>query len=548
MQRRRSAVVGPLAGAIALGVLAICFIASQHGEPEAAPDVAGQSLPRAAARQGRVTDSEMVRAAIDAPSIGNIRVRVVSETGLSLARVQLATRRASQPLERVYRHSSATILGFTTTLGFLDVARADVIGSVVTAWSPGYQVTEVVIPESYAETQLQLSLLKGGRLSVVCKQRDGTPLADVELSLSRSPLDHGRRAIPEFRDLRPCGDADVAVYSEVTGLDGAAHFDGLPSGELFLQPYHHSCVVVEGLPEGVSRLDPQHHEVVNLVFDPVYCAIAVIANDSLLAWGASCPDGMLLRPDLVDRLRPIRVRWESAYDHPVICVAGVARFDGARYIPPAASALVDLFTVERGWSQVSAPIWPLSPATTPDVLTLGGDVGRVRATDISFCLVTPSGREIECLEGITVKPLREDGARSFLDINVSRRASRMLPVGRYEVGSAQPVLNRALDGLVLDIGNEERVRIPVPLEVSPCCLVFKLDSGLEIDAAKLTLTAHGKSYQVVMTQGLAGRVLHLPVGELTVDVIARTGGRLRTTIHVPISDRVVRIDAGVVKQ
>jgi hypothetical protein len=447
---------------------------------------------------------------------------------------------------RTIAKTALQVHGRTAKDGFVSVPINNLRGRMLGAYAPEYVVSEILVDLDRRPGQIDLILTKGGRLTVACHTQAGEPLRGVEVAVSRSPLEQGRGPDPGFAQGLPVGNSAVAVYSSVSGPDGAAVLEGLPLERLYLQIFHPSFVLVSGLLNGAPIVDLREQADVQLAFDPVYCAMATILDDKVITWGVHFPSSLDLRPDLVDRLSWTRETWRRRVPGGVLCIAGIARFVNGSYVAPATAVNFDVFTVDRRWTTVSVPLRRLSETSAPEIVKLGKCDSKAVSFEVAFSLSTPSHQQIHSLDGVLLQPLR-DGKAPRLFIDLGSNCPLLLPAGRYQVTTIQPLLRSDLDGVVLEVKESGTIQLPVAFEAAACNLEWYYSSGLRADSGTLDIHVNDKKYQFVATGNLSERVFVLPVGKNKLDIVTPMGGLWGSEIDVPFSAQIVKLRVGEIK-
>lgn len=542
---RASQFVGPCAALLAACALVLWLC---RGDPPAAPR-AKQASPAADLRgngESLGNDVAPIRdAATAGPQPRSVRVRVLSADGAAVPAAVLLAHAPTAAPTRTHDAANAALLGATDREGRLLVPRSLILGRTLTAQAAGYRTAEASVALENQDDEVVLRLHPGSTLVIQCRTQDGAPLRGVRIAASAAPIERAWILTPPTTGSMPSGNAEVSLHEAESDALGRMTFSGLPKGRLFLSCRNAGHVVVDSVPKGFPR-----HEIVaststlDLTFDPVYCALGVLVDDTLLAWGAEYPAGLRLTPNLVDPLALLREHWETRLGA-VICASGVPVFSAGMYQAPPDSLDVEMFTEKRGFTTARVPLRRLTEYERgPQEIRLGGPTGS--GSRVSIVIATPSGRTFAAHPYLTLRPLR-GGRVTRMNVVLPERSQFVLPRGEYLVSSRLPFLRTALPKEPITVAADGPVIVPIPFEPAPCRLVAHYSSGIAVDGGELVLEGDGRSVQYVATHGLAASVFLLPCGQLKVKIVGQTGERAEVEVVIGKSSDVTDLLLGTLR-
>lgn len=476
------------------------------------------------------------RSAIDeVPSIN-----IVDREGHRLAGVLIETleKRDSPPHRRLPASAFLT-MGTTASNGSLVIAGPLKGGQIIRASKRGYAMVDHLCSTN-TQHSVTITLDRSACISVTCKLRDGTALPNANILVSQHPI-QARETLDTSDNLRPGDALEAVVTCAKSDAFGRSRVDDLLVGDYFVDARHPDCIVVGGPKGGKVHLQ-EGDNVLTLDFDPLYCAIARVSGASLLSWTCDYPDGLLLRPHLVNSIDLI-MGAKTGGDVNMIALAGVPNFVDSRYAPVSPDALVKTFTMERGWADIKVPVHRFSVNTAPYVASIPA-TQEVPSSEICVLITDPDGRDVPC-DDIQFIPFRGE---SVAPVRIKAKAglTRVLPDGKYALATSQPFLRKALKGITVVVGKERNKVISLAVSVSPCRLSAAFANGLPIESGQITIACQKQTETMAIEYGLRNRTLLLPVGQASVRVIGATGGKVEATVDIA-AGRENMLDLGVVK-
>ncbi len=469
---------------------------------------------------------------VDVAPPGQVAIYVRSEDGGPVVKALVTLEPTSAVPARHWRPEACRLLGATDAEGRL-VTPADAIrGSALRVTAPLFEVGGVPRVEQEPPTQLVVVLRKAVRLAVRCRDKAGVPLAGVQVAVSRSPLSKRDGPTPRADSMQASGVREIAIHTTATAETGEATFECLPRGMVFVRCDHPSYVLISGLPQNADAFLLEEDLQLDLVFDVVLGALGLVVDDVVLGWSVKLPDGLVLLPSNADALSWVLPQWQAKVGQEVMCCFGTAAKPGVPLEGDGKVAQFDMFTAQRGSCRVEVPIRPLGKWMAPLEIRLG-QAGKVKTSPVRVFLRTPSGREIENLSGISLRPATGSAAM-FLSVVMGASPPRELPCGRYVVSTSQPWFEDALNGTEIQVGDDPEMAIALPFEVAPCRLRWEYESGLPVDQGHVSFQVNGRTRERYWADGLADCVWFLPVGASRVS-IETPRGALRDAV-VEVSD------------
>lgn len=472
---------------------------------------------------------------------GVLLVKVRSKEGAPIDRAEVGVRPVDSGASEGWVSSALVEHLGATTNGSMAVIAAAVAGKIIVVRAEGYQAFEAACPDPADQGVLDVVLESAISVRVSCRLRSGLPVGEVELALSQSPLAEARLAAPRFGERQAITPQAMAVHSRVSSADGTAEFSALAPGTYYVQATSQGHLLVGGLDRG-NLIDVASARTVHLVFDPVFVAFFAVTNDQVLGYSARYPQSLRTSPELLPRAWGLSERLREIGGGGCF-VMGVPSFADSQYAMLPDAIEVQLYTELRGCVTIAVPLVSYALCTAPHTIPIDTPERAVQPVAVSFALTTPAGREV-AVPGLRVSP--SDGECSNVSVVWDSARLPLLP-GEYRLRTSQPFLAGVLSGKPVVVDGSPLIGFPVQQEYVHCRLHGRYPTGRTVEAGEVIFTSGQTQYRFVASRGLSEYLFVVPIGTMSVALVAHGGGRVECELVVAMADQPVSHDLGTVR-